>query len=206
MTSMMLNDEEQDILAGKSGPVARQALQHQRQVGEFFGAQDFVPVTQATLLPIPRALARPVCAGRKDLLRPPNISDLCAFQPSPIRAAQTLPRRRFRPELRNARLGATYHIRVHKTGCRNDRHLHQLSDHPGAHSQRARRLWRHRRGHLFQLSLRGAVQFRGWTVGVSRRPYRAHAALWLSPSRTAPRDPARSRGTHSRLPSTSGEP
>lgn len=50
MTSMTLNDEEQDILAGKSGPVARQALQHQLQVGEFFGAQDFVPVTQAHVM------------------------------------------------------------------------------------------------------------------------------------------------------------
>src|SRR3954466_16089114 len=50
MTSMTLNDEEQDILAGKSGPVARQALQHQLQVGEFFGAQDFVPVSQAHVM------------------------------------------------------------------------------------------------------------------------------------------------------------
>ena len=35
---MTLNDEEQDILAGKFGPAARQALQHQIKVGEFFGA------------------------------------------------------------------------------------------------------------------------------------------------------------------------
>src|SRR5215510_9883176 len=47
---MRLNDEEQDILAGKSGPVARQALQHQLKVGEFFGAKDFVPVTQAHVM------------------------------------------------------------------------------------------------------------------------------------------------------------
>jgi predicted aconitase len=47
---MRLNDEEQDILAGKSGPVARQALQHQLKVGEFFGAEDFVPVTQAHIM------------------------------------------------------------------------------------------------------------------------------------------------------------
>src|SRR5215467_6563827 len=48
--AMRLNDEEQDILAGKSGPVARQALQHQLKVGEFFGAEDFVPVTQAHIM------------------------------------------------------------------------------------------------------------------------------------------------------------
>jgi predicted aconitase len=47
---MTLNDEEQDILAGKAGPVARLALQHQLKVGEFFGAKDFVPVTQAHIM------------------------------------------------------------------------------------------------------------------------------------------------------------
>src|SRR2546430_15866265 len=47
---MTLNDEEQDILAGKAGPVARLALQHQLKVGEFFGAKDFVPVTQAHVM------------------------------------------------------------------------------------------------------------------------------------------------------------
>ena len=48
--SMKLNDEEQDILAGKFGPVPQQALQHQIKVGEFFGAEDFVPVTQAHIM------------------------------------------------------------------------------------------------------------------------------------------------------------
>src|SRR6266852_2617632 len=47
---MKLNDEENDILAGKMGFVAQQALQHQVKVGEFFGAHDFVPVTQAHLM------------------------------------------------------------------------------------------------------------------------------------------------------------
>jgi predicted aconitase len=47
---MRLNDEEQEMLAGKCGPVARLALQHQLKVGEFFGAEDFVPVTQAHIM------------------------------------------------------------------------------------------------------------------------------------------------------------
>jgi predicted aconitase len=47
---MRLNDEEQDMLAGKCGPVARLALQHQLKVGGFFGAEDFVPVTQAHIM------------------------------------------------------------------------------------------------------------------------------------------------------------
>jgi len=50
MTAMKLNDEETDILAGKMGVVPQQALQHQIKVGEFFGAPDFVPVTQAHLM------------------------------------------------------------------------------------------------------------------------------------------------------------
>ena len=50
MTAMKLNDEETDILAGKMGLVPQQALQHQIKVGEFFGAPDFVPVTQAHLM------------------------------------------------------------------------------------------------------------------------------------------------------------
>src|SRR6267154_1766147 len=50
MILMKLNDEEQDILAGKSGPVALRALQNQIKVGEFFGAEDFVPVSQAHVM------------------------------------------------------------------------------------------------------------------------------------------------------------
>ena len=35
---MKLNDEEQDILAGKAGPVPQEALKHQIKVGNFFDA------------------------------------------------------------------------------------------------------------------------------------------------------------------------
>jgi predicted aconitase len=47
---MKLNDEERDTLAGKFGAVPRLALEHQIKVGDFFGAQDFVPVTQAHVM------------------------------------------------------------------------------------------------------------------------------------------------------------
>jgi len=50
LSLMKLNDEEQDILAGKFGPAAQQALQHQLKVGRFFGAEDFVPITQAHVM------------------------------------------------------------------------------------------------------------------------------------------------------------
>ena len=47
---MRLNDEEKAILAGEFGPVPKLALEHQVKVGDFFGAEDFVAVTQAHLM------------------------------------------------------------------------------------------------------------------------------------------------------------
>ena len=47
---MKLNDEEQAMLAGEAGQVARTAIEHQLKVGRFFGAADFVPVTQAHIM------------------------------------------------------------------------------------------------------------------------------------------------------------
>ena len=47
---MKLNREEQAIWAGERGVVVQQALQHQIKVGDFFGAEDFVPVTQAHIM------------------------------------------------------------------------------------------------------------------------------------------------------------
>src|SRR5215510_12295187 len=81
---MRLNDEEQDILAGKSGPVARQALQHQLKVGEFFAAEDFVPVTQAHIMADTESLGEAGVRWLEDLaaaadgqarVRVPTISD-----------------------------------------------------------------------------------------------------------------------------------
>jgi predicted aconitase len=48
--SMKLNDEEQEILAGKLGAAAQEAIRHQIKVGEFFDAENFVPVTQAHIM------------------------------------------------------------------------------------------------------------------------------------------------------------
>jgi predicted aconitase len=47
---MKLNDEEQAMLAGAHGRVARIAIEHQIKVGDFFGAPDFVAVTQAHIM------------------------------------------------------------------------------------------------------------------------------------------------------------
>ena len=47
---MRLSEEERAILAGKLGPVPRLALEHQVKVGDFFGAGEFVAVTQAHVM------------------------------------------------------------------------------------------------------------------------------------------------------------
>ena len=47
---MRLNDEERAMLAGEHGPVRKLALEHQVKVGDFFGAEDLVAVTQAHVM------------------------------------------------------------------------------------------------------------------------------------------------------------
>jgi predicted aconitase len=47
---MKLNDLERAMQAGEHGPAVRIAMEHQVRVGEFFGAADFVPVTQAHIM------------------------------------------------------------------------------------------------------------------------------------------------------------
>jgi predicted aconitase len=47
---MKLSDEEEAMRAGASGPLAQWAIEHQIKVGEYLGARDFVPVTQAHVM------------------------------------------------------------------------------------------------------------------------------------------------------------
>ena len=47
---MRINDEEEAMLAGEMGEPRRWAISHQLEVGRFFDAEDFVPVTQAHIM------------------------------------------------------------------------------------------------------------------------------------------------------------
>ncbi len=47
---MKLTDEEQALRAGELGPAAQWAIEHQIKVGDYLGAGDFVPVTQAHIM------------------------------------------------------------------------------------------------------------------------------------------------------------
>jgi predicted aconitase len=80
---MRLSGEEQDILAGKQGAVRQQALQHQIKVGAFFGAADFVPVTQAHIMADTESLGEAgvrwlealATSGDEQRVRVPTITD-----------------------------------------------------------------------------------------------------------------------------------
>jgi predicted aconitase len=47
---MNLNDEERAMLAGEAGHACQWAIEHQVRVGRYFGAPDFVPVSQAHIM------------------------------------------------------------------------------------------------------------------------------------------------------------
>ena len=50
MAGMLLNDEEKAMLAGAFGPARQWAIRYQIAVGEFFDAEDLVPVGQAHIM------------------------------------------------------------------------------------------------------------------------------------------------------------
>lgn len=78
---MKLNDYERAVRAGEMGRVAQRALEHQISVGTFFGAPDFVPVTQAHVMADTESLGEAGVAWLESLalenalVRVPTITD-----------------------------------------------------------------------------------------------------------------------------------
>jgi hypothetical protein len=76
-----LNDLEKGMLAGEMGAAAKAAIEHQVKVGEFFGAADFVPVTQAHIMADTESLGEAGVAWLESLakdkgkVRIPTITD-----------------------------------------------------------------------------------------------------------------------------------
>ena len=66
---MKLNDLECAMRAGELGRVAQLAIEHQVKVGEFFGAPDFVPVTQAHVMADTESLGEAGVAWLESLAR-----------------------------------------------------------------------------------------------------------------------------------------
>ncbi|MHB1415491.1 MAG: aconitase X, partial [Chloroflexota bacterium] len=56
---MRLTNDEKAMLAGSEGEAARRALRMQIEVGEFFGAEDFVPVASAHMHAEMEAMGEP---------------------------------------------------------------------------------------------------------------------------------------------------
>ena len=89
-----LTDEERSMLAGEGGPARQWAIQHQMRVGSYFGATDFVPVSQAHIMADTESLVSPASSGWKGLRRCRRRNGRFASPPSPIRAAPISPPRR----------------------------------------------------------------------------------------------------------------
>jgi predicted aconitase len=81
--SMQLTPEEQAMRAGECGPAAQWAIAHQIKVGEYLGAADFVPITQAHVMADTESLGtagvewleRLAAQGAPRRLRVPTITD-----------------------------------------------------------------------------------------------------------------------------------
>jgi predicted aconitase len=76
-----LNELEREMRAGRHGAAAKAAIEHQIEVGEFFGARDFVPVTQAHIMADTESLGEAGVAWLESLaqdggrVRVPTITD-----------------------------------------------------------------------------------------------------------------------------------
>ena len=66
---MKLNDLEKKMLGGELGAAVQAAIEHQIRVGEFFGAEDFVPVTQAHIMADTESLGQAGVAWVESLVR-----------------------------------------------------------------------------------------------------------------------------------------
>ena len=197
---MRLDDEEQEILAGKLGSVRQQALQHQIAVGEFFGAEDFVPVTQAHIMADTESLGEAGVrwleglAAAEAKLRRVRIPTITDPRGTDFAKAAFLGQTSAMLDLEQRTISAFVKLGVVMTNtCIN----YQTIQAPTRNEHVA--LWRYRGGHLFQLGMRCAFQLRGRAVGLGGRPDRSHAALWLPFATTASRDHAYSRGFYANL-------
>ena len=184
---MKLNEIEKAMLAGDLGEPKRWAMDHMLKVGGMFdasrlrrgdpGAHDGRPGIDRPGRPgIRRRACRPSGGGpagrRADDHRPAR------RRPEPLPAA--------RADRGNGGDRAPLHRRLRQARYPDDQHLHQLPDGAATGAQRARRLWRHGRRHLFQQRARGPLEFRGRAVGAGCRADGPHAPLRPPPrSRSA---------------------
>ena len=178
--AMKLNDEEQDILAGKAGPVPQQALQHQIKVGDFFGAATSCRSRRPTSWPTPKASARPACGGSRGSppprtaarVRIPTITDP---RGTDFAKAQLLGQTAAMLDLERRAIAAFVKLGVAMTDtCIN----YQTIQAPTRNEHTA---FGDTGVVIYSNSVCGArSNFEGGPSALVGRAYRAHAALWLS--------------------------
>ena len=183
---MRLTDEEQAMRAGEFGPAVQWAIEHQIKVGSYLGAEDFVPVAQAHIMADTESLG---VAGVEWLerwaslpaderrVRIPTITDP---RGTDFASAHKLKHQPWMLDLERRAIAAFEALGVLMT----DTCINYQTIMPPVRGEHLR-LWRHRRGDLFQQRVRRALELRGRAVGAERRADRPHAALRLS-SRRAP--------------------
>ena len=69
---MKLTSEEQAMLAGEQGPIRQWAISHQVAVGDFFDAEDFVPVSHAHIMADTESLGESVVNWLEALVGQPG--------------------------------------------------------------------------------------------------------------------------------------
>ena len=84
---MKLTDEEQALRAGTCGPAAQWAIEHQIKVGEYLGAADMVPVTQAHIMADTESLGVAGVEWLERMAGLPARNGRSGFRPLPIHAA-----------------------------------------------------------------------------------------------------------------------
>ena len=180
-----------------TGPAVQWAIDHQIRVGRYLGAEDFVPVSQAHIMAdtellgvagvewLERMAALPAAQRR---VRIPTITDP---RGTDFAAAHRLKQSSWMIDLERRAIA-----RLRGARRADDQHLHQLSDHHAAGPRRARRLWRHRRRHLFEQRVRRALEFRRRSLGAQRRAHRPHPALRFSSRHARARDARDRRDLH----------
>ena len=152
---MRLAPEEAAILAGARGEAARDALDYQLKVGEFFGAERFVPITNVHMMGDIEVMGdgglgwlRGECAKRARACVPTTTNARCFDFEHAERLGQDPGEVAKERELIAA---------LRANGRPHHRHLHQLPDALPAAPRRARRLGRHRHRDLRQLGIRRAL-------------------------------------------------
>ena len=176
---MRLTPEEEAMLAGQRGEAVCDALRYQLAVGEFFGAERFVPITNAHMMGDIEVMGD----GGLGWLKATGAKRARACVPTHDQRAVLRFRARGapRPGRGRSRQGARADRLLARDGRPHHRHLHQLPDALPAAPRRARRLGRHRDGDLRQLGVRGALELR---VGPGRArggDHRPHAGVRVPP-------------------------